>query len=546
MFLAPAIVAALGYELASAISATSNAPTTNKPIVDLPVEQPNLRRGGVDYTPAFRPRQMPLEIHDITDPSNIVEIERLGNDRQVSTYVAPTTSTAVIPYQHGPSFLDTSIAATCKIVGSLVPRIPFVDVERLCVAGLTAGISNRAKLAKYVAKTYSKLSNMARKKSQPSRTKATAVNSSVPGGKARKQKSLMPATGGFIAGISAPAAKGTVVGRVGNPVQRNIKRGVLVKHTEMLSVLTSSTAANGYKAISYTINPAKADVFPWLSSIATSYDKYRIRRMAVHLNSMRPTSEAGKYGVAYDPDSTDDPPVDRSELYAMYKHVEGPIWQSLSFNVPVSHRELFCNSHTSGDSKLIDDGQIVFFADLVSATSSPLADIIVDYEVELLDPQQALFCTSTIDYPPLTFVVPVVPAPLRIAGPKLATIFMISAANLRVVAAPGYYKLVVFVQDTAATTPIVVFGNDTANTIHGVKLGSTTLHLSTIYFRIVTNSFNASALTSLGDTIRIGITGAADYSVLEKMEVSLSRVAPPTYASIVTAGYTATAPGATF
>jgi len=178
------------------------------------------------------------------------------------------------------------------------------------------------------------------------------------------------------------------------PRVRSSRGGIVVSHKEMVGSLVSSATTLTFQANSYTINPGKPVGFPWLSTLACNFDKYRMHSLTVHLVSSQPTSTAGRIGVGVDYDSTDTLPGDRVDFFNLTHHAECAAWDSVSLRVPLRPEEKFVNSHTTSDSKLIDMGMIVVMSDQIVATSAVLADVIFEYHVELLEPQQAPLFTQ--------------------------------------------------------------------------------------------------------------------------------------------------------
>jgi hypothetical protein len=129
--------------------------------------------------------------------------------------------------------------------------------------------------------------------------------------------------------------------------------------------------------------------------MASNYDKYKFNFVNIKLVSNQPTSTGGRIGVGIDYDSTDPQPADRNEFFSLTHHGECAPWDSILFPVPLQGGVRFVNSHTTTDSKLIDCGQLLFFSDQIVATNAALADIIIEYEVELIDAQQAVFSTMS-------------------------------------------------------------------------------------------------------------------------------------------------------
>lgn len=344
--------------------------------------------------------------------------------------------------------------------------------------------------------------------------------------------------------VVAPAAIGRVTGKRAPPKMKQSKDGVTVSHSELLTTVVSSSVANTFYVDSFVINPGKANVFPWLSTIAVNYDKYRISKMAVELVTFAPTSTAGRIGIAYDPDSTDEPPANKTEFFAMEKHIQGPVWQSVMLELPVPTKELFVNSHTTADSKLIDAGQFVVMSDNLSSTSTSLADVIVHYTVELRKPQQALYSTQYWrDVNPAYYVNKLVEFQ-TVRGPNISPVWW-DGTNVFFLPPSGTYLLTYMVTDAAAGSPNFRFTNNTVSKCYYRNTGNTTSHHGIVIFN-VTATPNVGADGFSGEHIK-GLYNLPTTS-LENIQHSVTRISPTIFKNLVTSaggGYTELAVGGT-
>jgi len=560
MFLLPFVIEAGLYEFGEAIKSTENSLPSKTQIIatigansQVQAVTPHVSRRFVDSSDQSTVPSAPVE-ESMSDKQIVV----FGTDKHPginSAVVAPTgdyvgwknevTSAQLsnIAPNHEPLVKRACLAVveatfpgfTPSWVKSTGAELCFRSLKYLATNGIPIIQRNIINKVSELWETMSKKVKNAMPKKMVTKAAAKLIT--------QKNKVVAnPKNYGYMANVTMPAATANVVGRMGNPRMSNKTRGVVITHSEMVNTLVSSSTASAFSTYSFVINPAKADVFPWLSSVAVNYDKYRIKRLAVHLNAMQPTSKAGKMGVSFDPDSTDDLPVDRGEVYAMYKHVEGPLWQSLSFEIPVTGQEKFCNTHSSVDSKLIDEGMFVVFSDLAEASLS-LCDVIVDYTVELLDPQQALFSTANYALSGIPATAGLVITPARSLGPKLATFFTASSTAFYVVPSPGYYAMTVMFYDAGAGTPTITFHNGTAYTALAQGCKSTTNTTLSVIFRIGSNNVKPTLGTFTGEYTSLAVGTVANLAALEAINITLSRVSPTLYASTVTTGFTTVAIG---
>jgi len=294
---------------------------------------------------------------------------------------------------------------------------------------------------------------------------------------------------------SAPTAYSRRISLTSKPKFMSGSKGIVIQHRELITQLISSSVANAFSATDLTINPGKSGTFPWLSTLAGNFDQYVFRSLKFHLVSNQPTTVGGRIGLGYDYDSTDPAPADRNEFFSMTHHAECAPWDSVMLQIPVDGKMRFVNSHTTTDSKLIDCGQITLMSDTITATSTALADVIVDYVVELVDAQQAVFSSMSAFSSAITAF-----SSLRVVGPVVAQLIATSSTTVLEASLPqGYYLVGSHAHDTGAGTPVI------APAVHGgvgfgTAVGSTTDHNMHSIIKITTND-GAFRFTFSGVTI---------------------------------------------
>lgn len=435
--------------------------------------------------------------------------------------VAPTTVAS--PVEFAPGRADSAICSTAVWAATAagLPHSLSGPAYEFCVATLPQarahlkelglrGVKATTRYLTEVVKSRFMAGNKVRTAAPVARAavKKMPVNSiSLPGGSYARSARL------------APAAVSVRQRGAGKPRVRSSPRGVMISHTEMIGNLVSHSSTLLFNAVEYTANPGKFATFPWLSQLAGNFDKYVMHKLVVHLVSNQPTTTAGKIGIAFDYDSTDPLPTDRSEFFAMTHHVECAPWDSVSLSIPVDQVPRFVNSHTTTDSKLIDVGAIVVMADQIVATSTSVADIIVEYQVELLQPQQAIFTTMVMSWLAQSFTV----SP-NVAGPVVATVDLSTTANTLNLSLPqGYYAFSIGVYDAGGGSPTVT---TTCHNAVGqcVRTGSSLLTgnntLSVGVLKVVTN----------GALLRF-VIGAVAAANCEMINVTVSRISATVYSN---------------
>jgi len=312
--------------------------------------------------------------------------------------------------------------------------------------------------------------------------------------------------------IRAPASQSVSVVKTTRPRFASLPSGgVLISHSEMISPVVS-VGSNTYGVTSYRCNPGLANIFPWLSTIALNYEKYRFRRLVFHTASLAPTSTGGRIGLGFDYDSTDAVPQSRQEFYSLTTNSEGPVWDSLAMNVAVDQQFRFTGTHAVADSKLIDFGQFLVYTDAVAVASSVLADLFVDYEVELILPQQAQFYTQSmylLSSPTVGNTLGVGTDATVIVGPNVVTSVTVPSTTTMVLNLPyGAYFVSYVIYNTGTMTSLT----QTPGT--GVTVNGTIANAATAGWAVmgvnVTGSTGTVTLTIAGITW----TNVGNYRIL--------------------------------
>jgi len=317
--------------------------------------------------------------------------------------------------------------------------------------------------------------------------------------------------------VRAPVARSKRLAVVNKPRYRSGNKGVVIRHKELVGPLMSNSTTLSYQANSFVINPGNFGMFNWLSSFAANFDKYRILSFKAMFVSNQPTSTAGRVGLGIDYDSTDPLPADRTEFFSLTHNVESAPWDSLVLNVPFKPEVKFVNSHTTTDSKLIDYGQLVCMADQIvtSGTAITLGDVIIEYEIELLEPQQSVYSTTYFSGANIGAF-----STLTVTGPTVAKMVATNSTTVLEFTLPdGYYLMSCSLVDGGAGTPgltAVVHGGSGTNTYTGDASSKVIVGR----FRITSNdgsiklTFSTVTIANL-ESILIAFTriSASNYSV---------------------------------
>lgn len=236
------------------------------------------------------------------------------------------------------------------------------------------------------------------------------------------------------AASSAPASVGVMVRGLA-PTSGSTR----IRHRELIPPMEDGTTRR--------VSPTNSALFPYLAAMASNYNKYIVHSLTVKVVSGRPTSEAGRWYLAWVRDSTDSIPVDPSDVMSHQHSVSLSKWQSGSLSVPKS---------------LTTDGgmYLSYFPDQDKdhgyITSRGLADldVYVEYDVELRDPQLGVNSTQ--------FTGNILGA----APGKAGRDFIVHVGPGQYSLADGYYSFSAYFAGTGLTTNYWSATNATLSTKH--------------------------------------------------------------------------------
>jgi len=196
----------------------------------------------------------------------------------------------------------------------------------------------------------------------------------------------------------------------GIPMMHKDGQTVVIRHREFIGTVTSTTDFTVQQ--SYQLNPGDEQTFPWLSTIANSFQEYRFRGVVFHyiptsgtaISGTSPSLGSVMMQTSYR--ANDTPPASKSELLNEYWSGESVPSETFAhpiecnpdenpFNVqyvrrgalPTGENQLF---YDLGVTHLCTQGQL--------AAGNVLGDLWVTYEVELKKPIVASNVTSSSDF----------------------------------------------------------------------------------------------------------------------------------------------------
>lgn len=184
-------------------------------------------------------------------------------------------------------------------------------------------------------------------------------------------------TGGAPVGkemIVSPAPVSLGVGVAGSA---KFQGDIRIKHRELFD--SYSFIGPGLSAKGYRINPVQSNSFPYLSTLARMYDKYKFNSLTFTVVSGVSTAANGRQYMAWDPDSQDQGPNNSASFMAMRHSMSSSIWQTTSLSIPSQKDFKFTKYFTDQQQ---DHGALYW-----GATDAGSFDLYLEYDITLRDPQ---------------------------------------------------------------------------------------------------------------------------------------------------------------
>lgn len=134
-------------------------------------------------------------------------------------------------------------------------------------------------------------------------------------------------------------------GRGGQLTGRGSTRNVATNRQEMVveedEYIAEVTVANqpNFNAVQYAVNPGQAGTFPWLSTIASRFEKYRFERLEFYykreVSEFATDGQVGKVMMNFDTDASDPAPMTKQQLEDTVPHVDAMPCENMRLIIPV-------------------------------------------------------------------------------------------------------------------------------------------------------------------------------------------------------------------
>jgi hypothetical protein len=195
--------------------------------------------------------------------------------------------------------------------------------------------------------------------------------------------------------LSAPSANATYVSQTPPKITTSSNGSSRICHREYVADINFPASESFDIAVATPINPANAELFPWLSAIAVRWETYRFRSLRFIYEPQCGTMRDGTVMMAVDFDVVDPAPLDKQQIMTYQGAVRTAPWFAGVYNCTPANlsklKEYYINSSATApsgtDPKTYFVGQI--FVAVQSATSDAFqaGELYVEYDVELLTPQ---------------------------------------------------------------------------------------------------------------------------------------------------------------
>lgn len=192
--------------------------------------------------------------------------------------------------------------------------------------------------------------------------------------------------------------------------QDNIEADHVVQSREFIFNVSGNSAPYLLLGLSgnfpgYDLNPANRVMFPWLSQVASAYEKYRFESLSFEIVPRNPTSASGAVYAAVDYDWDDNPATTTAELMSNRGAVSGDVWTPMVLNVDIRRlnedvpwRYIADFPRSENSQRMVYAG---FFMIAIAGTASTVSfDVFARYKVRLSLPAlHAIDASSTYTFP---------------------------------------------------------------------------------------------------------------------------------------------------
>lgn len=150
----------------------------------------------------------------------------------------------------------------------------------------------------------------------------------------------------------------------------------------------------------FFVNPGNAELFPWLSTIARSYELYKFHKLKLSYETDMGANNHGVIFLAIDFDASDQTPNNKHDFMSLSGAVRCPVWESVMLDVVRISQERTgrtryvrrSNTSTIPSTASILDYDLgkLFVASSGAVVAEMAGEVYIEYDVELLTPTAPL------------------------------------------------------------------------------------------------------------------------------------------------------------
>lgn len=169
-----------------------------------------------------------------------------------------------------------------------------------------------------------------------------------------------------------------------------------VTHKEFITDVYSSEL---FVVNLFRINAGNSLAFPWLARIALNFEQYLFKRLTFYLKTTSPTSTTGTVMMAIDYDPTDAPPISKAAILQYEGAVRSAPWNDCACDINQKSASRIPKYYVapiaatdSATQRLQDIGNLFVATQGQANTSVSVAELWVEYTVDLITPQSTSNC----------------------------------------------------------------------------------------------------------------------------------------------------------
>lgn len=188
-----------------------------------------------------------------------------------------------------------------------------------------------------------------------------------------------------------PSAYGQVDSLAGPSQSYDSQGNCRVKHREYIKDIFSTNP--DYELLhEFIANPTIVQDFPWLSGMATNFQKFCFERLCLHFVTQSPTTTPGSVMIVPIYDVDQDTPEDKSSALTFQDTVRSPAWQECCALLPrkrlCGYKDYFTKIEAD-DQKLSIPAKVILASSGASDSSPVTGELWVEYDIRLTCPQRA-------------------------------------------------------------------------------------------------------------------------------------------------------------